>query len=62
MYLHDRSGKVGWGGGGGVHRQLTVFDCKLRAVGLTQSLEPLTAEREDVGSILGAGPTLRVLK
>ena len=51
-----------WGEGEGVHRQLTVFDCKLRAVGLTQSLEPLTAEREVVGSIPGAGPTLRVLK
>ena len=34
----------------------------LTAVGLAQSLEGLTAEREVVGSIPGAGPILRVLK
>ena len=32
------------------------------AAGLAQSVERLTAEREVVGSIPGAGPTLRVLK
>ena len=30
--------------------------------GLAQSVECLTAEREVAGSILGAGPLLRVLK
>ena len=34
----------------------------LTAAGLAQSVERLTAEREVVGSIPGAGPTLRVLK
>ena len=34
----------------------------LSAAGLAQSVERLTAEREVVGSIPGAGPTLRVLK
>ena len=34
----------------------------LTAAGLPQSVEHLTAEREVVGSIPGAGPTLRVLK
>ena len=34
----------------------------LTAAGLVQSVERLTAEREVVGSIPGAGPTLRVLK
>ena len=33
----------------------------LTAVGLAQSAERLTAEREVVGSIPGTGPTLRVL-
>ena len=33
-----------------------------RAAGLAQSVECLTAEREVAGSILGAGPLLRVLK
>ena len=32
------------------------------AAGLAQSVECLTAEREVAGSILGAGPLLRVLK
>ena len=32
------------------------------AAGLAQSVERLTAEREVVGSIPGAGPILRVLK
>ena len=32
------------------------------AEGLAQSVERLTAEREDAGSIPGAGPILRVLK
>ena len=32
------------------------------AVGLAQSVERLTAEREVAGSISGAGPILRVLK
>ena len=32
------------------------------AVGLGQSVERLTAEREVAGSIPGVGPTLRVLK
>ena len=34
----------------------------LTAAGLAQSVERLTAEQEVVGSIPGAGPTLRVLK
>ena len=34
----------------------------LTAAGLAQSVERLTAEREAVGSIPGAGPILRVLK
>ena len=34
----------------------------LTAAGLAQSVERLTAGREVVGSIPGAGPTLRVLK
>ena len=34
----------------------------LTAAGLAQSVERLTAEREVVGSIPGAGPILRVLK
>ena len=34
----------------------------LTAAGLAQSVERLTAEREVVGSIPGAGPTLTVLK
>jgi len=34
----------------------------LTAAGLTQSVRLLTAEREVVGSIPGAGPILRVLK
>ena len=34
----------------------------LTAAGLAQSVERLTAEREVVGSIPGAGPTHRVLK
>ena len=29
---------------------------------LAQSVEPVTAEQEVTGSILGAGPILRVLK
>ena len=36
--------------------------CFLTAAGLAQSVERLTAEQEVVGSIPGAGPTLRVLK
>ena len=32
------------------------------AAGLAQSVERLTAEQEVTGSILGAGPILRVLK
>ena len=34
----------------------------MTAAGLAQSVERLTAEREVVGSIPGAGPILRVLK
>ena len=35
---------------------------KSSVAGLAQSVERLTAEREVVGSIPGAGPLLRVLK
>ena len=35
---------------------------QLTAAVLAQSVEHLTAEREVAGSILGAGPVLRVLK
>ena len=53
MCFHDK---------GGGYRQLTVFEGKLTAVGLAQSVQSLTAEREVVGSIPGARPTLGVLK
>ena len=38
------------------------LNSNLTAAGLAQSVERLTAEREVVGSIPGAGPILRVLK
>ena len=53
MCFHDK---------GGGYRQLTVFEGKLTAVGLAQSVQSLTAEWEVVGSIPGARPTLGILK
>ena len=43
---------------------LTIYQLLKRfsAAGLAQAVERLTAEREVAGSILGAGPILRVLK
>ena len=65
------SGKIGEGflrGGGCLytgykHFIKVSFEMQFfTAAGLAQSVERLTAEREVVGSIPGAGPTLRVLK
>ena len=53
MCFHDKDGG---------YRHLTVFEGKLTAVGLAQSVQSLTSEREVVGSIPGARPTLGVLK
>ena len=56
------------GGGGGLytgykHFINMSFEMQFfTTVGLTQSVERLTAEREVAGSIPGAGPNLRVLK
>ena len=41
---------------------LHCFESQTEQAGLTQSVERMTAEREVAGSILGAGPLLRVLK
>ena len=38
------------------------FESQTEQAGLAQSVERMTAEREVAGSILGAGPILRVLK
>ena len=45
-----------------VGSKYTCTVTSLTAVGLAQSVKRLTAEREVVGSILRAGPLLRVLK
>ena len=56
------------GRGGSVNRLQAFYKSVISnaifftAEGLAQSVERLTAEREVVGSIPGAGPTLRVLK
>ena len=45
-----------------VNSKYTCTVTSLTAEGLAQSVKWLTAEREVVGSIPGAGPSLRVLK